>query len=398
MSEMLKGLKVLDMTNNYAGPACGVLFADYGAEVIHIEKPVTGDDARRFPPIVDGESLSYAMANGGKKSVVLNTNDPEAIEILKRMIADCDILLESFRPGVMKRMGLCYEVVKEINPRIIYCSISAFGSKGPYKDRAGYDAIAQAYSGFMHLTGMPDGPPTMTGVAIGDTVGALTAFGSVMAAVYYRSVSGKGQFIDVALARSLMWCNTPLTRINVGDDIKRAGNRGPGLAPYGLFQGNDGSVIIAAVSAKQWEKLCELMGREELVTDPRFLTNLERDVNYPELIPIIEDWLKSLDSVNTAVSMLCEAGVANSKVYTHSDLIKDPHALECGWLAEIPTASTIKSKQTYVTTSAPADFSETPGCVGQAPYFGEHNEEVLQKYGWDTEKINQKEQEWARKK
>jgi formyl-CoA transferase len=394
MSEMLKGMKVLDMTNNYAGPLCGALFADYGAEVIHIEKPVLGDDGRRYPPLVDGESLSFALGNGGKKSVVLNTKDPESIEVLKKMIADNDILLESFRPGVMDRMGLGYDVAKSINPRIIYCSISAFGSKGPYSSRAGYDVIAQAYSGFMHLTGTPDGPPMQTGVAIGDTVGAAIAFGSIMAAVYYLSMTGKGQFVDVALARGLMWCNSPFVRINVGDDVKRLGNRGPGLAPYGSFQGNDGSIIIAAVSARQWELLCGLMGKPELTTDPRFVSNYERDQNNDSLVVIIEEWLRSFECVDEAADLLAEAGIANCKVYTHTDLIKDPHAWECGWLAEIPTASNVTSKETFATTTAPADFSETPGCLGQAPYLGEHNEEVLLRYGWDKEKIKQKEDEW----
>ena len=165
---LYSGIKVIDMTNNFAGPMASALLADYDAEVIHIEKPITGDDNRFFMPMVDGTSFSHMSSNRGKKSLVLDLKDPEAIAILKKMVADADILVESYRPGVMDRLGLGYETLKELNPRLIYCSISAYGQVGPYAKRPGYDVIAQAVSGIMYMTGDPDGSPTKIGTALGD--------------------------------------------------------------------------------------------------------------------------------------------------------------------------------------------------------------------------------------
>ena len=171
--QVYENLKVLDVTNNYAGPMAGAMLADYGAEVWHVEKPVLGDDNRYFPPIIDGISINYCTSNRGKKSVVLDLKDPRGAEAFRKLAAQADVLLESYRPGVMKKLGLDYETLKEINPRLIYCSISAYGQEGPYANRPGYDVIAQAVSGMMEMTGEPDGPPNKIGSAIGDWMGAL---------------------------------------------------------------------------------------------------------------------------------------------------------------------------------------------------------------------------------
>ena len=203
--QVYENLKVLDVTNNYAGPMAGAMLADYGAEVWHVEKPVLGDDNRYFPPIIDGISINYCTSNRGKKSVVLDLKDPRGAEAFRKLAAQADVLLESYRPGVMKKLGLDYETLKEINPRLIYCSISAYGQEGPYANRPGYDVIAQAVSGMMEMTGEPDGAPTKIGSAIGDWMGALNAFGCIGTALYYRSETGEGQHIDISLARSLMW-------------------------------------------------------------------------------------------------------------------------------------------------------------------------------------------------
>ena len=184
--QVYENLKVIDITNNYAGPMAGTMLADYGAEVWHIEKPVLGDDSRFFPPMVDGLSINYCTSNRGKKSVVLDLKDPRGADAVKKLAAKADVLLESFRPGVMKKLGLGYEELKEINPRLIYCSISAYGQTGPYASRPGYDVIAQAVSGIMEMTGEPDGMPNKIGPAIGDWMGALNAFGCIGTALYYR--------------------------------------------------------------------------------------------------------------------------------------------------------------------------------------------------------------------
>ncbi len=395
MKDMLEGIKVLDITNNIAGPVTGGMFADYGADVIHIEKPKSGDDCRAFPPKVDGISLAHCWANRGKKSVVLNMKDPGAIEILKKMVAEADVLIESSRPGVMERLGLGYQAVKEIKPDIIYCSISAFGQTGPYAQKAGYDVIAQAYTGFMRLTGDPNGPPMKSNYAIGDMVGAYNAFGACMLALYYRQMTGIGQHIDISLVRGLLYCNTPFDRLNIGNDENRSGNHDPALNPYGVYNGKNGqNVVIAAISAVLWEKLCKVMGREDMIDDPRFNDNFQRATNREQVIPIIDAWLQTFDDIDDAIALMNEAGIPNQKVYTHADIAKDPHALECEFLVEVPTTDKITSRDTYLTRNVSAVFSEAPGNIKKAEDLGESNYEVLTKYGLTKEEIDELQSKW----
>jgi len=398
MKNMLEGLKVIDVTTNMAGPLAAAMLADYGADVIHIEKPILGDDARAYPPKVDNISLAHCWINRGKKSVVLDLKDPVAIDIIKKMVADADVLVESNRPGVMKRLGLDYETIKQIKPDIVYCSVSAFGQTGPYAAKAGYDVIAEAFSGFMHLTGYPDGPPMKTNIAIGDILGAVNAFGSIMTALYYRQNTGIGQHIDVSLARGLLYANTPFDRLNIGVSEKRTGNHDPALNPYGVYEGSNGqSVVIAAISSNLWEKLCRIIGREDMINDPRYSENSLRAKNQQEIIPVIEDWLKKFENIQDAIALLDEAGIPCIKVYSNDDIAKDPHAIECGWLVEAPVQNGITSMTKYLTRNVIATFSEAPGTIKKAPALGEHNYEVLSKYGMTKEEIDEIQAKWTKK-
>lgn len=399
MKDMLAGIKVLDITGNLAGPNTCAMMADYGADVIKIEKPVVGDDGRAFPPKMDNVSIIFTWINRGKKSVVLDMKDPRAIEIVKKMIAETDVLVESNRPGVMKRLGLDYESVKQIKPDIIYCSVSAFGSTGPYAEKPGYDVIAQAFSGFMQLTGNPDGPPMKSDIAIGDMVGSLNAFGAVMTALYYRQVTGIGQHVDVSLARGLLFCNTIFEYVNIGQgQIKRNGNHHPGLNPYGLFEGNNGkTVVIAAVSNNLWKKLCVLMGREDMIENPKYIDNYMRAKNQKEIIPVINEWLQTFDDLEEAVALLERAGVPNIKVYSMDDIASDPHALENQWIVEVPVEKGITSKPTFLTKNCSASFSAAPGKVKSGPALGEHNYEVLTKYGLTREEIDELQCKWGKR-
>ena len=397
MDQMLKGLRVLDMTNNLAAPIAAVSMADYGAEVIHIERPVVGDDSRAYLPMVDGQSLSYCSYNRGKKSVVLDLKDPKGVELVKRMIKDTDVLIESFRPGVMDRLGLGYETAAEINPGLIYCSVSAFGQKGPYREKPGYDLIAQAYSGFMHLTGEKDKRPMLSGVAIGDLVSALNAFGSIMAALVYRGKTGKGQHVDISLCRTMLWCNTYLDYVNVGRDIARAGWVSGMSAPYGSFAGKDGDLIIACSNQNLWEKLCRAMNREDLIEDPRTKTNEGRSEHKDFITSVVAEWLMSFEHVEEAETILNAAGIPNSRVFTNFDLMNDVHARSCEWLLEVPAGGGLGDR-TYLTRGTPADFSETPGDPRHpAPALGEHNHEVLEKYGLSPEEVDALEEKWAKR-
>lgn len=395
--QVYENLKVIDLTNNYAGPMAGSMLADYGAEVWHIEKPVLGDDNRYFPPMVDGISINYCTSNRGKKSVVLNLKDPRGVEAVKRLVKKADVLLESYRPGVMKKLGLGYEELKKINPRLIYCSISAYGQTGPYASRPGYDVIAQAVSGIMEMTGEPGGSPTKIGPAIGDWMGALNAFGCIGTALYYRSVTGQGQHIDISLARSLMWMAAKLDYNITGEVQTRTGNHHSNLAPYGIFKGNNGeSAVIGVLSTNLWNKFCAVLGRPELAEDPRFISNDKRVENKEILIELVENWLKTFPQISQAVQLLMEAGIPCSKIYNMRDVNEDPHFNQCGWIADMPMADGMRSVRTRRFPSDPFEFSAFPAEYRKAPALGENNHEVLEDLGFSPEEIDAMEEEWER--
>lgn len=396
--QVYENLKVLDFTNNYAGPMAGSLLADYGAEVWHVEKPVLGDDNRFFPPIIDGISINYCTSNRGKKSVALDLKDPRAIEALKKMAADTDVLLESFRPGVMDRLGLGYEEIKEINPRIIYCSLSAYGQKGPYAERPGYDIIAQAVSGLMEMTGEPENPPTKIGPAIGDWVGALTAFACIGTALYYRSFTGLGQHLDISLVRCLLWMAAKLDKDITGTVDTRTGNHHSNLAPYGIFRGNNGEfAVIGVLSVGLWNTFCTVIGRTELIDDPRFFSNDKRVENKAALIEIIEEWLQSYPHIQEPIQMLMDAGVPCTKIYNMEDIYYDPHYNQCGWIADMPMADGMKSVRTRKFPSNPFGFSAFSAEYRKAAALGEHNHEMLGAMGYSAAEIDRMLEEWEAK-
>lgn len=395
---LTEGLRVIDITNNYAGPGAAGMLADYGAEVIHIEKPVLGDDSRHFPPIVDGASYPFSKTNHSKKSVVLDLKDPRAKELMLRMIADSDILIESNRPGVMARLGLDYESVKQYNPGLIYCSVSAFGQTGPYAKRPGYDVIAQAYSTMMYKTGDPDGPPVKSGSVIGDAVGTLNAFASIMCALYHRSRTGEGQFVDVSLARGLMNTSADFDYLLTGEVGQRQGNFDRVLCPYGVFEGNNGeSIIIGAINAGTWLNLCRAMDNEALATHPDFASNDLRVANKPRVIQIVTDWIKSYPSIYEVEKRLLEFGVPCGMIYNDEMLYNDPHARENGWIYEMPVPEGVTSVDTFAIVAGPMNLSKCRPEFRRPPTLGQHNVEILSRYGLSGEEIEAMEQEWADK-
>lgn len=396
MKQLLEGLKVLDMTNNYAGPVTGAFTADFGANVIHIERPVTGDDNRFFSPRIDGTSFAHWSTNRGKKSLVLDLKDPRAHEIIIQLAKEADILIQSFRPGVMDRLGFGYEDIKKINPKIIYCSISAYGQTGPYAKRPGYDVIAQAVSGMMYMTGERNGAPMKVGTAVGDFVGGIVAFGLIGTALYYREITGLGQHIDVSLARLLMWMSARFDYEYTGHQDKRNGNHHTTLAPYGVFNGNSGeSIIIGALSQKLWTTLCNTMGKPELATDPKFITNDKRCNNLDEVIAIIEDWLKGFEHIKDAETLLMNAGVPCARVYDHKDVHNDPHFNECGWIVKIPAPDNVTTLKDRDFPGDPFTFSEVKPEYRRAPTLGENNHEILGSLGYSSEEIDSMEKEWS---
>lgn len=390
------GVTVVDLTNNFAGPMSSALLADYGAEVIHVEKPVTGDDNRFFSPMVDGVSVSHMSANRGKRSLVLDLKDPRSIAAIRRLAEEADILIESYRPGVMDRLGLGYEEIRKRNPGIIYCSISAYGQVGPYANRPGYDVIAQAVSGAMYMTGDPNGPPTKIGSAIGDWVGALAAFGTIGTAMYHRTVTGEGQHIDISLARLLLWMFARFDFVFTGRPETRSGNYHTTLAPYGIFNGNKGeSIIIGALNQNLWTKLCAVMGRPELAEDPRYDTNAKRCDNLRDVIEAIERWLKSLKTIDDAEKQLMAAGVPCAKVYSPEDVFHDPHFNACGWITKIPAPEGVTTIDGRFFPSNPFTFSAAAPEYRPAPTLGQDNHVILERLGFSAAEVDRMEEEWS---
>jgi crotonobetainyl-CoA:carnitine CoA-transferase CaiB-like acyl-CoA transferase len=325
----------------------------------------------------------------------MDLKDPEAVELVKKMVVDADVLIESSRPGVMTRLGLGYEQIKDINPRLVYCSISAFGQTGPYAGKAGYDVIAQAFSGFMYYTGEPGGKPTKITSAIGDFSTAINAFGEIMTALYFREKTGRGQQIDVALARTLTWMNASFDHLITGIPRKRTGNHDSSLCPYGIFERSETeSIVIGAINVNLWKKLCVVMGREELMTDPKFMTNDARVRNSKEVIAIIEDWLKSLPDVYEAAKLLEAAGIPNCKLYNMDDLLHDPQVAAGGWLQDVPVSKDVTSVKSRKVPVGLANFSEGTIRVERAPALGEHTIEIFKKYGMSEEDAIALENKW----
>ncbi len=351
------------------------MMADFGAEVIKVEKPDGGDDSRHWAAQVEGISTYYYWHNRGKKSIVLNMKLEEDLKIIRKLIETVDVVVESFRPGVMDRLGLNYAEVAKIKPQIIMCSVSAFGQYGPYRDLPGYDLVAQAMSGVMDITGYADGPPMKLGPAIADYATAFNAFGAISAALYHRERTGTGQHIDLSLLECLMAANDYCEPAFIGNKAERSGNHHAMLAPYGIFSGKDGSLLIAVLNPRLWTKFTALIGKPELAEDPRFLTAKDRVDNIEQGTAVIEEWLHSCCSVRDAEQLLIKNGIPCARVRSVSELIDDPHLLERGMVTdlEIPDypGKTIKARGVHI------KFSKTPGSLGKPPRFGEHQEEVL---------------------
>jgi CoA:oxalate CoA-transferase len=385
MGSLFEGIKVLDFTNNLAGPVVTLMLATFGAEVIKIEKPGKGDDSRGFGTKFEGESVFFLGHNRGKKSVALEMKKPEAMEIIRRLVAQTDVVVESFRPGVMARLGLGFDDLKKINPKIIMCSVSAFGQTGPYSKLAGYDIIAQGMSGIMDVTGESDGPPMKVGPSIGDYVTGLNAFGAISAALYYRAVTGKGQAIDTGLVDCLIAANDYAEYAFNGFPVKRSGNHHGLFAPYGVYNGTGGNIVIGILNQKLWNDFCEVIGQPQMIDNPKYDDPGKRRQELPEVIAVIEAWLKKFPDIDEPSRILKEKGIPCTKVNSLKDLMTDPQILHRQMVVdmEVPYISTGKIK----TKGIQIKFSETPGEIGIPPRVGEHQADVLQSIGYTDKDI-----------
>ncbi|MCW3992865.1 MAG: CoA transferase, partial [Candidatus Bathyarchaeota archaeon] len=350
--------------------------ADMGAEVIKLEIPGRGDDSREFPPFMGGESLYYVNLNRGKRSITLNLKHSEGRSLFLELVKRCDVLLENFRPGTMERLGLGYEHLRRVNPRLIYASISGFGRTGPYRSRPGYDIIGQAMGGLLSITGWPESPPTRVGTAIGDILSALFCCIGILAALRVRGRTGRGQLVDVALVDSVFASleNIPQKFFVDGEVPTRIGNRYEFIYPYDSFRAADGWAIIGIANDTMWRRFVDASGMAALGADERFASNPRRIENHGSLKPIIEGWTSSR-RVDDIVGLLTEHGIPACPIYSVRDVVEDRHIAEAREMVvemEQPSVGMVKL------LGCPVKMSETrPAPKGPAPALGEDTEEVL---------------------
>lgn len=388
IAQALTGMKIVDLSQVLAGPYCSMVLADMGAEVIKVEKYPNGDDTRQMGPYVKEESYMYMMVNRNKRGICLNLKKEEGIQILKELVKDADVIIENYRPGVTNKLGIDYETLKAINPSLIYCSISGYGQTGPYKNKGGYDIMAQGLSGIMDMTGEREGKSVKVGIAIHDIAAAQTAIQSILSAYIYRLKSGVGQYIDVSLVDAgLAWTVWEAAAyFGKGEIPKRNSTAHRVSSPYQGFQTKDGSILIGAGNQKLWEKFClDVINKPEWINDKRFLTNSIRTQNVNQLELEIETVLQEKCS-SEWLSLLDEHGIPCSPIYSYDQALEDEHILSRDMVLnyEHPIAGPMK------TLGFPAKFSETPGQLrSPAPLLGQHNQEVLDELGFSEEKIRE---------
>lgn len=393
---VFSGITVLDFSSNLAGPGAASMLADLGANVIKIERPITGDDTRAIFPLLDGLSIQYMWLNRGKKSVVLSLKDPEAQAMIYKMVETADVLIESYRPGQMKKFGLDYDSVLKYNEKIIYCSVSACGQEGVYAKEPGFDLIAQGMSGLIDMAGEVDGPPTKMGTTVGDYIGTFNAFGAICAALYHRQMTGEGQYIDISLLAGLVACNTSVDIAATFDTHPtRIGPHDFTVVPYGIFNGNNGeSAVIVACTHKLWPKMCQLLNRPDWIEDPDFKDATKRVAHRQEIIDEIEAYLKTFENIDAAVAVMKAAGIPCTKIKSTYEVANDQALWDTGYLAEIPTPPSLNGK-TFKARGPWIKMSKTPFSYHASPDLGQHNHEVLEEYGWSREKIDELEAKWA---
>ncbi len=392
MSGPLASIRVLELARILAGPWCGQLLADLGADVVKVERAGAGDDTRSWgPPFIDAAdggnfgAAYFHSCNRGKRSIEADFETEEGRALVRKLAAHADVLIENFKVGGLKKYGLDYAGLKEINPRLIYCSITGFGQDGPYAARAGYDFLIQGMGGAMHLTGAPDGPPAKSGVAIADIFTGLYAANAIQAAIICRAETGEGAYIDCALLDTQVSVlgYQALNYFVSGREPRRMGNGHPNIVPYDVFPVADGDIIIATGNDLQFGKLCHALGHPELAVDPRFATSKDRVINRKEFNAVFHPLARSFKRADL-LPKLDAASVPAGPINTVADVFADPQVQARGVRIDIANpdakAGSTPGLRSPIVMNGTALAAERP-----APVLGKHSGEVLNDPAWTGE-------------
>jgi formyl-CoA transferase len=378
----LSGVRVVELAHVMAGPVGGLLMADMGADVIKVEKLPGGDDTRRTtPPEINGESASFMILNRNKRGIAVNLKTPEGVEVVKRLVGQADVVIENYRPGTMEKMGLGYAALNEINPGLVYCKITGFGTSGPYAGRAGYDLISQGMSGLMGLTGEgPGRPPVKVGVPVGDVTAGILAATGVLAAYIERLRTGRGQFVDTSLLEaSLVHTYWPAAMaFATGRSAEPMGSAHPVAAPYQAFPTQDGWINIGAISQANWERIAIVLEMPSLLEDSRFASNGARMSHRDQLVEIMSSVLKQR-ATEAWVEAFERAGVPAGPVKTMTQVLADPQVKARDMIVQVehPVAGNVSA------LGCPIKFSGGSGVTSRgAPLYGQHTHEVLAELGF----------------
>ena len=388
---VLDGYKVLDFSQIVAGPTCTLMLAEMGAEVIKVEMAPAGDPSRGAQVLINGRSGYFVQHNRGKKGICVDIKTPDGLAIIKELIAQADVMVENFAPGVIGRLGLDYESVKQLNPKIVMCSISAFGQHGPLANEPGFDYLGAAYAGIVSMGGERDGAPMVIMTAIGDVSTGAHAMGAICAALLYRERTGRGQHLDLSLLDTYFhYHEAGVETLSLSKGaIKptRSGSHSWYAVPAGIFKAKDRYMIIIAPLEHQFSGLCRAMNRPELAEDPRFKLNADRLINLKELVATIEGWLQSMPSDDASMAAMKEYRVPHAPILSLEEAVKHPHLRERG------TVRTVHDRilGDFDVPGFALRFSEFPASLElDAPFLGEHNEDVLINHlGYAPARVNE---------
>jgi crotonobetainyl-CoA:carnitine CoA-transferase CaiB-like acyl-CoA transferase len=374
MTGALDGLRVVDLTSHISGPYCTMLLGDLGADVIKVEKPGSGDDARRMPPFIEGQGAPFMLINRNKRSITLDLKLPADVATFRALARDADIVIENFKPGTLDRMALGYADLSADNPGLIYCSISGFGQTGPLKDLGGFDLMTQAMSGLMSVSGDVDGPPHRLPIPISDIGAGMFAAIGILAALAARDRTGQGQQVDASLFESALAFGIyeAAGLFATGQPPERLGQGHRGAVPYQVFQTADGWLTVGGATQAIWVKLCRLLGCPELVDDPRFADNGGRVRHRADLVPVLQARLIER-TTDAWVAAMDADGIPNGPVWTFDKVLSHPHTLARDMVVPVdhPVAGATR------TLGTPIKLTGTPAAIRRpAPVLGEHGDEI----------------------